>query len=81
MTDTAADRRTYLESGLSEVACGRCGARVLVRKSSTEHTSIQWTAQAQRRCPAFEVRTGGPDLRRNIGAAVADGRLPVGDEG
>ena len=81
MTDTAADRRTHLESGLTDVTCQRCGAQVLVRKSSTEQTSIQWTAEAQRRCRAFQVRTGCPDLRRDIGAAVARGRLPVGDAG
>jgi hypothetical protein len=78
VTDTAADRRAHLESGLTAVDCRRCGACVLVRKGSTEHTSIQWSAEAQRRCRAFEVRTGCPALRDDIDAAVASGHLPVG---
>ncbi|WP_214400865.1 hypothetical protein [Pseudonocardia lacus] len=77
MTSTAADRREFLESGLVTVDCTRCGAAVRVRKTSAEHTSIQWTADAQRRCPAFDPRTGCPDLRGDIDRAVAQGRLPL----
>jgi hypothetical protein len=80
VTDTATDRRTYLESGLTAIDCGRCGAAVQVRKSSTAQTSIQWTAQAQRRCRAFEVRAGCPDLHRAIDDAVTAGELPVGGD-
>lgn len=32
------------------VACGDCGAQVLVRKSSWNQTSVQWNADATRRC-------------------------------
>lgn len=31
-------------------ACGRCGARVLVRKSTWNQTSVQWNADATARC-------------------------------
>jgi hypothetical protein len=33
------------------VACRKCGARVLVRKSSWDQTSVQWNADATARCP------------------------------
>jgi hypothetical protein len=77
---TAADRRAFLESGMAEVGCGHCGARVRVRKASLEHTSIQWDDEAQLRCPAFDVRTGCPRLREGIDRAVAEGRLPLEDQ-
>lgn len=32
------------------VACGKCGARVLARKSSWNQTSVQWNADATARC-------------------------------
>jgi hypothetical protein len=32
------------------VACRRCGARVLARKSSWNQTSVQWNAEASARC-------------------------------
>ncbi|MCO1655488.1 hypothetical protein [Pseudonocardia humida] len=78
MSDTAADRREFLGSGLVDVACARCGAGVRVRKTSAEHTSIQWSTAAQRRCEAFALRTGCPALRRSIEDAVESGRLLVG---
>jgi hypothetical protein len=77
VSSTAADRREFLESGLVELDCARCAARVRVRKASAAQTSVQWTAQAQRRCPAFDPRTGCPDLRASIDGAVREGRLPV----
>ncbi len=33
------------------VDCRSCGARVLVRKSSWNQTSVQWNADATARCP------------------------------
>jgi hypothetical protein len=32
------------------LACGRCGAQVLVRKSTWNQTSVQWNADATARC-------------------------------
>jgi hypothetical protein len=72
------DRREFLETGLVDVECDRCGAGVRVRKTSAEHTSIQWDARAQQRCAAFDLRTGCPHLRAGIDRAVAEERLPLG---
>lgn len=74
---TEADRLGYLEGGMRGVECGRCGTVVRVRKYGLAQTSIQWTGDAQRRCPAFDARTGCPDLRRSIDDAVAVGLLHV----
>ncbi|MFY2858738.1 ferredoxin [Mycobacterium sp. THU-M104] len=35
---------------MAPVACRTCGARVLVRKSSWNQTSVQWDAAAVARC-------------------------------
>jgi len=77
---TAADRRAQLEDGLSDLDCGHCGGLVRVKKNSLSHTSIQWTADATRRCPAYSVREGCPHLRRSVDAAVADGWLEVPED-
>ena len=74
------------------LACRRCGAEVLVRKSSWEQTSVQWDSAAVARCPQRREAVllsphGGrglflscSDLRESIVAAVRDGVLPVLDE-
>lgn len=77
---TAADRRAQLEDGLSDLDCGHCGGLVRVKKHSLAHTSIQWTADATRRCSAYSVRDGCPHLRRSVDAAVADGWLEVPED-
>jgi len=81
---TLADRHAYLHSGLRELACDRCGARVLVKKNSPQHTSVQWSAESVRGCAEFAAR-GGPNaliatcasLRDSVERAVRDGRLKV----
>jgi hypothetical protein len=72
-----------------EVECGSCGARVLAAKFSPAHTSVQWDAAAVQRCREFgSHRSAAPSeppapiercesMRSSIGAAAADGRLPV----
>jgi len=77
---TAADRRAQLEDGLVELDCAHCGGLVRVKKNSQAHTSIQWTADAVRRCAAFTVRDGCPRLRAGIDAAVADGWLEIPED-
>ncbi|SDX78965.1 hypothetical protein SAMN05216215_101545 [Saccharopolyspora shandongensis] len=78
---TAADRDDYLRSGLCPVACGRCGVRVLAKKNSPQHTSIQWTAEGARRCatfagrPAGEVAESCADVLASIDAAARDGLI------
>ena len=38
------------EMPMAPVTCRSCGARVLVRKSSWNQTSVQWNADATARC-------------------------------
>jgi len=70
------------------VACARCGARVLARKSSWAQTSVQWDAAALSLCrqkreaqtrsiAGEETFVGCTDLRDSILEAVARGRVPV----
>lgn len=83
---TAADRWEYLESGFRPVACLSCGSRVLVKKNSPEHTSVQWVSDAAS-CPEFARRVAAgqhtatiescPKLRDSIEEAVREGLLEV----
>ena len=83
--ETLADQRLYLESGLRELACEGCGALVRVKKSSPQHTSIQWTTRAVRECAEFAARValgettalvdGCATLRGTIERAAREGRL------
>jgi hypothetical protein len=79
---TQADRRAYLEDGLTGLACDRCAAQVRVRKTSPAQTSVQWTVRAAGQCTEFAGRTGPPALigtcaalRDSIERAVREGRL------
>lgn len=88
--DTEADRRHYLAGGLTPLDCGDCATRVLVKKESPQHTSIQWTADSTS-CPelAAQVTAGAdpgrvescPRLRESVERAVREGRLEVPDPG
>jgi hypothetical protein len=82
---TLADRREYLEGGLCDLACEHCGSKVRVKKTSPQHTSVQWTAQAVRDCVEFATRAA-PDrptaliatcarLRDSVERAAREGRL------
>ncbi len=74
------------------VVCRNCGARVLVRKSSWDQTSVQWNADATARCTeraeaqkiaahagrgVFLVCSA---LGESIIDAVRHGDLPIVDE-
>ncbi|MCO1578766.1 hypothetical protein M8C13_23720 [Crossiella sp. SN42] len=79
------DRADYLTGGLRPFTCPGCATVVLVKKNSPEHTSVQWTT-ATTACPELTGRdrpsaqvVGCPRLRAGIEAAVAEGRLAVGD--
>jgi hypothetical protein len=72
--ETLADQRLYLESGLRELACRGCGALVRVKKSSPQHTSIQWTARVALGETTALV-DGCATLRETIDRAVREGRL------
>ena len=90
--ETYEDRRRYLDLPFAEVGCHDCHAVVRVRKSSSAHTSIQWTAEAVRRCQELGRHERGgsggagvlescPRLGSSIRRAVEEGRLPVGEAG
>ena len=77
------------EMPMAPVACWECGARVLVRKSSWNQTSVQWSAGASARCAQRRDadRIGGHGLflvcsalRDSIEAAVTTGQLAIVDE-
>jgi hypothetical protein len=88
--ETAAERRRYVEEGLTPIACERCATTVLVKKHSAKHTSVQWHTDAASSCPEIAAQVaararsalvlGCPMLQRSIAAAVADGALAVPDD-
>ncbi|MEZ0352290.1 ferredoxin [Mycobacterium sp. pR1184] len=80
------------EMPMLPVACDNCGAQVLVRKSTWNQTSVQWNADATRRCAqraeaqkvsayanrgVFLVCSA---LRESILDAVRQGELAIVDE-
>ncbi|MGW0183582.1 hypothetical protein, partial [Nocardia sp. NPDC003345] len=50
---TVVDKERYLEGGLTPLRCQACHAEVLVRKSSSRQTSVQWTGNPADQCPVF----------------------------
>jgi hypothetical protein len=80
------------DSPMVPVACRRCGASVLARKSSWNQTSVQWDAEASARClerreaenlAAYAGRSlflACSALSDAIIEAVRHGDLPVVDE-
>ena len=74
-------------AALREVACGRCGAAVLVTKFSPQHTSVLWSRAAMAACAEFTARAAAGErtalirtcasLRDSIDRAVLEGRLEV----
>lgn len=91
LPETRADRQHYLADGLRPLDCEHCGTRVLVKKESPQHTSIQWTADSAASCPEVAARVLDgtdaarvdtcPRLRESIRCAVREGRLEVPDPG
>ncbi len=81
---TVVDKQRYLEDGMAPLACMTCGTQVLVRKSSSQQTSVQWTVNPADHCPVFKELSGGPgrpegcpNLHRTIEHAVDEGIIPV----
>lgn len=82
---TRADNRLADGAPMRPLSCERCAARVLVRKSSWQQTSVQWDAPALAACAerdtaatAFE---GCGALRETIRAAALNGAIEVVDGG
>lgn len=78
------------DAPMMPVACGRCGATVLARKSSREQTSVQWDADGLARCAERSAadQIGGQHrglfltcsaLRDSIESAVRAGGLSIED--
>lgn len=60
------------------VSCGRCGSRVLVRKSSWQQTSVQWNSEALRGCTEYTADSaapGGFETCHALGATIRDAAL------
>jgi hypothetical protein len=86
---TRAEIQDFLTRGLAPLDCRACGNRVLVRKTSLAHTSVEWTSHPGTSCPEFAARIAGgelsaridtcPKLRASIDQAVAEGRIEVPD--
>jgi hypothetical protein len=80
------------EVPMRPVACQKCGARVLARKSSWNQTSVQWNADATARCAeraeAETISAPGSRgvflvcsaLSESITDAVRHGELAIVDE-
>jgi hypothetical protein len=86
-----ADNR-LLDAPMRDVECKRCSARVEVRKSSWQQTSVQWDAAAMARCEERRAATPRPgpngdffescaSLQASISEAATNGALPVPDDG
>ncbi|KRF21203.1 hypothetical protein ASG90_02065 [Nocardioides sp. Soil797] len=76
------------DGAMQPVACDACGACVLVRKSSWEQTSLQWSAEAAEACverraasprpgPNGTAFSGCGSLRDSVRAAVHRGEVKV----
>jgi hypothetical protein len=84
--ETAADKRLYVEHGLTPVDCIECGNRVLVKKNSEKHTSVQWSSTSTS-CPEIAAQVaagvhsgqilGCSKLKKSIERAGQEGRLAV----
>ena len=85
---TLEDRELYTRGRLAEVACRQCRAKVLVRKNSEHHTSIQLNQEEVEACEVFSdldqqetgrpVHSGCPQLVASIEYAVSEGIITVG---
>ena len=76
---------------MTPLACNACGARVEVRKSSWDQTSIQWHEDAVAACVERRAATDRPgpnggtfwgcaNLRETVREAAVDGSLSIVDD-
>ena len=80
------------DSPMVHVACRRCSANVLARKSTWEQTSVQWDALSTARCEQRAdaralsalggrgIFLGCSELTESILGAVSTGELTLVDE-
>ena len=70
-----------MENRMEPLRCAECSAQVLVQKNSWEHTSIQWNADARRRCPQVQDdagRDGRPGAQLGLFGTVGSQKEPGG---
>ena len=76
------------EMPMAPLVCRSCAAQVLVRKSTWNQTSVQWSAEATARCaerldaermPGHRIFLVCSALRESIEAAVVTGELTIVD--
>ena len=86
--ETAADKRLYVEIGLTPITCSTCGVEAMVKKNSRQHTSVQWSAGGVASCPEITAaRAADPNalvlgcsrLRASIEDAVRAGHMVIPD--
>ena len=86
--ETAADKRLYVEIGLTPIVCGACGVEAAVKKNSRRHTSVQWSAGGAASCPEITAaRAADPEalvlgcsrLKASIEDAVRAGQMMIPD--
>ncbi|MFJ2706177.1 ferredoxin [Streptomyces sp. NPDC087428] len=79
------DNRLVDGTPMRSLACERCAAQVLVRKSSRQQTSVQWDGRAMALCaeraPADGSFEGCGSLRDTIREAALRGTLELADGG
>ncbi|MEU8627741.1 ferredoxin [Streptomyces sp. NPDC048669] len=79
------DNRLADGAPMRSLACERCTARVLVRKSSWQQTSVQWDGRAMALCaerdPAAGSFEGCGSLRDTIREAALRGTIELVDGG
>ncbi len=80
------------DAPMRPVSCDACGAEVTARKSSPDQTSVQWTADAVRRChersvvrpssdrPNRQAFAGCSALRDAVRSAAAQGHVEILDQ-
>ncbi|PXW31707.1 UNVERIFIED_CONTAM: hypothetical protein DES50_104107 [Williamsia faeni] len=83
---TSRDKEHYLRGGLTEIECRTCHAKVLVKKYSPHHTSVQWNKEAREHCAELKaIRAEGgnpamlptcPRLSASIDHGVSEGIVP-----
>ncbi|MEV0783860.1 ferredoxin [Streptomyces sp. NPDC050423] len=79
------DNRLADGAPMRSLACERCAAQVLVRKSSWQQTSVQWDGRAMALCaerdPGGSSFEGCGSLRDTIREAALRGTIELADGG
>ncbi|WP_254399709.1 ferredoxin [Streptomyces sp. AC602_WCS936] len=69
------DNRLVDSAPMRPLACERCAAEVLVRKSSWQQTSVQWNARATAACAEREGAGGAFEGCRSLSDTIREAAL------